>query len=173
MPRMRRLLLGLIPVIVIGAGFAGGYAHLLPLPHAVAERLPGYLGRPAHDPPAPPPWDTPTAVTVTMPAVESNLGVHGHFIQVVVSFAVTPAALKAAGATAPTSANSGTVGTSSVALNNRIEAMITTISRATSFSSLQTPAGVNHYRAAILAGLQHIFGPHQVGNVLFPTLLTQ
>jgi len=168
-PRIR---LVAIPILVIGAGIGSLYGHLLPAPQTLAAHLPGYhAARVDPDPPI----TAKTAVTITMPAVESNLGSNGHYIQVVVSFNVTESALAKASATAPTSAtaSSGNLGTTSVALNNRLEAMITSVARMSHYAALQTPAGVAAFSAVILHHLQQMFGRTQVDDVLFPTLITQ
>lgn len=171
---MRRANTGIrigLPLVMILGAVGGVYAHVVPVPRAVAARLPAYTLAPPT--PDPLPYAAPTAVTITMPPVESNLGSRGHFVQVVVSFAVAPSALVQAGAQPPSATGSGTAGTSNAALNNRIEALITTVARSSHFTALQTPAGVNQFRHALDRGLVQIFGPNQVGNVLFPTLLTQ
>lgn len=168
----KRLIVGALPVVLIAGGLGGMYAHVLPAPKVIAAYLPAYHANP---PPTDPPITAKTAVTITMPAVESNLGTHGHYIQIVVSFDVTGSALAKAGATGTAAAttSSGGSGTSSTALNNQLEAMITSVARASHYAALQTPAGVAALRTVILHRLQTLFGRTQVDDVLFPTLITQ
>ncbi len=158
----------LLPLLVLAASGGMIYGHVVPVPRALAAHLPAYHARPRV--PSLPAITRETAVTITMPSVESNLGIHGHYLDVVVSFNVTPVALTRAGASA-TAGGSG--GTSSTALNNRIAAMITTEARQQTFRALQTPAGVDAFRQVLLTHLQAIFGTTQVDGVLFPTLITQ
>ena len=165
-------IVGALPVVLIAGGLGGVYEHVLPAPKVIAAYLPAYHANP---PPTDPPITAHSAITITMPPVESNLGTHGHYIQIVVSFDVAGAALAQAGATATAEAtsNNGGAGTSSTALNNRLEAMITSVARASHYAALQTPAGVAALRTVILHRLQTLFGRTQVDDVLFPTLITQ
>jgi len=165
-------IVGALPVVLIVGGLGGVYGHLLPAPKAIVPYLPAYRANLVSPDP---PITAKNAVTITMPAVESNLGSHSHYIQIVVSFNVTAVALAKAGATGTAAAatSGGGSGTSSTALNNQLEAMITSVARAGSYAALQTPAGVAALRQVILAHLQTLFGHTQVDNVLFPTLITQ
>jgi len=161
--------LGLL-ILVFGVGAGLSYTHRIPVPKVIAAYLPDYS---AHSPAvAPPVFNPKTAVIITMPSVQSNLGTNGHYIQVTVSFGVDPAGLQVLGSAA-SGASSATTGTGDPQIDNEIESDIITIARQSSYVAMQTPQGVHAMAQAIQKDLTRIFGRGQVGDVLFPALLTQ
>lgn len=117
------------------------------------------------------PFNPKTAVSVTESDIESNLSVPNHYISFELEFSVAPQALQAQGGSA--TAASGGTGTGSANLDAKIRNAMINLARSTSYGQLTSSGGLATFKAEIKEILEGIFGPGTIGQVYFPSLMTQ
>ena len=118
------------------------------------------------------PFNRLTAVPVTYTGLPSTLSGGQHYLSYSLTFSVMPEALAAQGATAPAS-GSGTSGTGDPELDAKVENGLVSLARSTSYQQLTSAGGEDTFKAEVSLVLQSIFGPGTVGDIYFPSFMTQ
>lgn len=108
---------------------------------------------------------------VTESQITSNLNSASHYIRFSVSVPVFTPALRQAGGHPSVAAGGG--GTGSATLDAEIKTQLTILSRKTPYAELTSAHGLKTFRHKIQAIYETIFGPHHVGTVFLPSILTQ
>ncbi len=112
-----------------------------------------------------------TAVTVTESSVQSNLAGGTHYVRFTVQFTVSPQALVAAGGTV--AGAKGGAGTGSAQLDGEIQQDLVELARATSYTAVTSAGSMSTFRRMVKVVLESVFGNGTIGQVYFPSFLTQ
>ncbi len=158
---MRKVMIYLLVWIVGIAMGAGGIIYLEPsmlskAPAPVVESLP---------------YNPQTAVPITESDIESNLSNVNHYINFTLEFSVAPQALTTAGGSATAAA--GGTGTGSTTLDAKIRNAMINLARSSSYGQLTSTGGLSTFKEQVTEVLEAIFGPGTIGQVYFPSLMTQ
>ncbi|MCY0865282.1 MAG: flagellar basal body-associated FliL family protein [Sulfobacillus sp.] len=156
----------LVYLIVFILGVAGGAAGIIFLDPSLLSHQPAPVVEAL-------PYNPSQAVSVTETGIESNLSGNVHYVNFDVEFQVMPQALTGAGGTASGSGSSGSGGTGSPVLDARIRNALIALARSTTYQQLTSSGGMTVFKAEVSTVLQSIFGPGTIGNIYFPSFLTQ
>lgn len=165
----KSILFGAVGGLLLLGGGAGVHFGKIPAPgplHMLVAHV-----HTSHHPDPPPVFSPKKAVLISLPAMTANLQGGQHYLHIAVSFEVDPKGLKTAGIKKKPAA--GSSGTGDPVVDDKIQQALTLLARQTSYTQLQTSAGVKQFTNAIRQQLLPIFGPGMVGPVFVPTLLTQ
>ncbi len=112
------------------------------------------------------------AVPVSYTGLESDLAGGKNYLSYSLTFSIMRQALTAQGGT-PSSGSSTTSGTGNPVLDAKVENALLNLARSTSYQELSASGGEETFKAQVSLVLQSIFGPGTIGDVYFPTFLTQ
>lgn len=155
---MKRLIV-LVLVFVLGVGSGGGAMFMF------GKTVLGQGAAP------PAPFNAATAVSVVESSIQSNLAGGSHYVRFSVQFTVAPAALVAAGGTV--AGAKGGAGTGSALLDAKIQQDLVELARSTSYTAVTSAGGMSTFRRLVQLVLESVFGNGTIGQVYFPSFLTQ